>query len=84
MLAIYHIPVGQTVTMNQGALGNESYTLPIKTVWVTSTAAIETSLDEISWATLVNANTTGAITGAKFVRSATPLALIMCKEYATL
>lgn len=76
MLAIYSIPIGQTCILNQ----NESYTLPVKVVYITSTVALESSIDEVAW-TIIAQSTTGVLTAAKFVRCPTASAIVMCKAH---
>lgn len=63
-MATSSIPTGRPVALVQ----NVSYALPSKICFVTSSAALEFSNNESTWAALTGANTTGVSTGAAFVR----------------
>jgi hypothetical protein len=65
------IPVGPAVTLTQ----NVVYALPARQCALTSSAAVETSMNGTAW----SAHTSGQNTGAIFVRSALAGTIITCK-----
>lgn len=54
---------------------NVTYALPAQLCMVTSSAAIETSLNGTTWA----AHTSGSMSGASFIRSAGVGTIVTCK-----
>lgn len=64
------LPVGTPTTL----IANQVYALPAQLCLVTSSAAVETSLDGTTWA----AHTSGNMSGAVFLRAATA-AIVTCK-----
>ena len=74
-----------TYTLSAGPvhsiLQNLVYALPPRTVLVTSSVAVETSLDGTVWTALTGANTVGANSSAPFLRCPTANATITCKIF---
>lgn len=68
------IPIGPATTITQ----NIAYALPSKKVRVTSSLAVQTSMDGSTWTALTGAETTGAETGAVFLRCAVGNAIVTC------
>jgi len=66
---------GITYTLVQ----NRLYALPSTVTFITSSAAVEVSLDGITWGALANA-TTGAVTGANFIRSTLVNTIVALKK----
>ena len=69
------LPHGVAVTFKQ----NEVYALSSEVTFVTSSIALETSLNGTVWTALAN-SLTGAVTGSVFIRCPTGNALVICKE----
>lgn len=76
MAATPQISIGYTQTLTQ----NTVYALPSGTVFLQSSAALETSLDNSNWATLAN-STTGVQTSATFARCTSGAAIVSVKRY---
>lgn len=74
------ISIGPPITLLQ----NVVYALPAKAVLITSSLALEVSLDGTAWVALANATTTGAVTGYVFVRCTAGNALITAKASSNL
>jgi hypothetical protein len=70
-MAIQLLPVGPATTLVQ----NQVYALPAQLCLVTSSAAVETSLDGVTWA----AHTSGELSGKVFIRSAGVGTIVTCK-----
>jgi len=68
------IPHGVSVTLK----ANQVYALPSELTFVTAAGAVETSLNGTAWTVLTGA-TTGAVTGAVFIRAAVDT-LLVAKE----
>ena len=66
---------GVTATLVQ----NRSYALPARVVRVTSSLAVQISLDETTWTALTGADTTGIETSAPFLRCSGGNAIVTCK-----
>ena len=60
-------------------LQNTAYALPAKRVHITSSAALEYSLDGSTWVALTGANTLGVETSATFIRCPASTANVMVK-----
>lgn len=56
-----------------------TYALPTKLSYVTSTLALEHSVDGTTWAALTGANTVGCFCGSNFIKSA-GAASVICKD----
>ena len=69
------LPVGPPTTLVQ----NTVYALPARLVFVTSTAAVEISVNNSTWGALTGANTVGAYTSAAYVRCTTAGPVVVCK-----
>lgn len=73
-IAVLQKGIAQTITQNV------AYALPTELVYIQSSAVVETSLDNSTYAA-VSASTTGVLTAALFVRCTTANAIISCKQY---
>jgi hypothetical protein len=71
------IPIGKSTALLQ----NVQYALPPKLVFITSSVAVESSIDGTVWTAATGANTTGIMIGALFVRCPTANAVVVCKAY---
>jgi hypothetical protein len=69
------LPIGASYIMLQ----NVEYALPPKLVYVTTSAAVDVSVNGVAWSALTNANTVGAYTGAAYIRCTTAQPTIVCK-----
>jgi hypothetical protein len=58
---------------------NVAYALPARRVHITSTVALEVSVDKVAWSALTGANTTGAFASGTYVRCPTANCVIVCK-----
>jgi hypothetical protein len=70
------LPIGFPVTLIQ----NQVYALPARLTYVTSTAAVDISVNSSTWSALTGANTLGVYTSASFVRCTTAGSSIVCKS----
>jgi len=70
-MPVQSVPVGPSVTLNQ----NVAYALPGRACLLTSSIALETSLDGTTWVPYV----ADKLTGGVFVRSTVGNALVTCK-----
>jgi hypothetical protein len=75
-MPIYSVPIGVPTLLTQ----NVPIALPNKLVFISSTLAIESSLDNSTWAALTGANTTGVNTVARFIRCTTGAPTVLCKR----
>jgi hypothetical protein len=66
---------GSAFTLNQ----NEGYGLPVKPAFLTASAAVEVSLDGVTWLPLAGADT-GVIVGTRAIRSTLVGTIVMLKE----
>jgi hypothetical protein len=66
---------GSAFTLNQ----NEGYGLPVKPAFLTASAAVEVSLDGVTWLPLAGADT-GVIVGTRAIRSTLAGTIVMLKE----
>lgn len=71
MAITYSIPLGAPLTMVQ----NQVYALPAQLCLITSSGAVETSLDGTNWA----AFTSGGLSGGVFIRSGAAGTIVTCK-----
>jgi len=67
--------IGPALTLVQ----NQTYALPAKLCFLTALAAVDTSVDGITWVPLANA-TSGALAGSKFLRSTTANNIVVLKD----
>jgi hypothetical protein len=74
-MPIPQLSTGVPTTIAQNAV----YSLPTVLCFISSSVAIEASLDGTTWAALAGANTTGVYCGAAFVRCPTAAAIINCE-----
>jgi len=58
---------------------NVVYSLPTRLCYVTSSAAVDISVDNSTWNALTGANTVGAYTSAQFIRCTTASPVVLCK-----
>src|SRR4030095_2514986 len=71
---MYALTTGQSIVMNQ----NEVYALPSGQNFVTSSLAVDQSVDNTTWTALTGANTTGVNCGAKYLRCTTGAPTVRC------
>lgn len=71
------IPVGPPTTILQ----NVQYALPARLTFLTSSVAVEQSLNGTTWSAVTGAETTGSNAGGVFLRCPSANALVVCKGY---
>jgi hypothetical protein len=69
------LTIGKSTVLTQ----NVNYALPSKMVMVTSSAAVDVSVDQSNWSALAG-YAAGAVTGAGFIRSAGVGTSVLCKD----
>lgn len=59
---------------------NRVYSLPARLCYITALVAVEVSIDGSTWAALIDAETTGAVTGALFLRCTSGDTTVVAKD----
>lgn len=65
------VPVGTPVTL----VANTTYAMPAQLCFVTSSGAVETSMDGTTWAALTSGNMSGSV----FIRATGAGTIVTCK-----